>query len=116
MGKYDDISPDDLRADLVRFAQLILELDEHGALLPSVAEVQRILGDLRQKLFAYEVRCTAKLPDPEERRGAAARDEGSGGEADPLVQESLRVVREALERQREMIEDWEGSSEDQDDS
>lgn len=97
MGKYDDISPEELRSDLIRFARLILQLEEEGGLLASAAEVQKLMGDLRRKLFAYEIRGTPKLGSEEAEAPA---------ETDPLVEESLRVVREALERQEEMIDDW----------
>ena len=102
MGKYDDISPEALRAELVRFARLVLELEENDALLTSVAEMQRLIGDLRRALFAYEVRRTADLPgEPAEDRGP----EQALDDQDPVLQESLRVVREALEREKEMREE-----------
>lgn len=102
MGKYDDISPEELRNDLIRFARLILQLEAEGGLLTSAAELQTLLGDLRRKLFAYEIRGTPEPPDSGE--AAPEADE----ELDPVVKESLRVVREAMERQDEMVDDWTG--------
>lgn len=109
MGRYDDIPPEQIRADLVRFARLLLRLDEEGRLLRSIPHVQSLLGDLRQKLFAHEVRGTHNLP------GAGA--EGHAEEhmesvtpaelpEDPSIRESLRIVREALARQEEAVEEW----------
>ena len=61
MGRYDDISAARLRGDLVAFARLLLRLDREGALLESPAELQRLLGELRRKIFAFEVRAP-RLP------------------------------------------------------
>jgi len=56
MGKYDDISEARLRGDLVAFARLLLRLERDGVLLKSPADLQRLLGELRRKIFAFEVR------------------------------------------------------------
>lgn len=101
MGKYDDIPPEELRADLVELARLILELDREGGLLTSVAELQNLIGDLRRKLFAFEIRSTSRLPSVEKEESTAGQET-----VDPQLEESLRVVREALERREEMIQDW----------
>lgn len=103
MGRYDEIDPDELRRHLVRVAKLILQLDEDGELLRAAPRLQKLFGDLRQKLFAYEVRSTANLgPDDE----SAGEDETVGEESvDSLLDESLRVVREAIERQEELREE-----------
>jgi len=106
MGQYDDISSEELRADLVRFAELVLRLQEHDGLLVSPADLQKILGELRQKLFAWEIRRSRHLGDagsPEDRGGATAAS-GAGEDT------SLRVVREALERQERMIQEWSGDA------
>lgn len=100
MGRYDEIEPDDLRRHLVRVAKLILRLDDEGELLRAAPRLQKLLGDLRQKLFAYEVRSAANLgPDDESRAEDEAPDEEV---SDSLLSESLRVVREAIEREEEL--------------
>jgi hypothetical protein len=112
MGKYDDISPDRIRSDLVQFASWILRLDAEDALLRSPADLQRVLGDLRQKIFAYEVRSSrfvTKAVEPPGEGTVAAREE-----EDALVRLSLRVVREALRRSEEMEREWEGAPPDED--
>lgn len=103
MGKYDDIRPDHLRADLVRFAELILRLEKNNLLLRSAPEVQRLIGDLRQKLFAFEVRSTTDFPN------LAPQVEEE--DEDPMIRESLRVVKEAMDRQREIFDEWGGGPE-----
>ena len=112
MGHYDDIPPEQLRSDLVRFARLLIRLDEEGRLLRAVPHIQSLLGDLRQKLFAHEVRGTKNLPSttPLDESG----DSNGGGptspspleEVDPDLRNSLRVVREAMARQDEAAEEW----------
>jgi ribonuclease PH len=44
MGKYDDITPERLRSDLVAFAELLMRLNEEDGLLRSAAEIQRLIG------------------------------------------------------------------------
>jgi hypothetical protein len=106
MGRYEDIPPEQLRADLVRFARLLLRLDDEGRLLRAVPHVQSLMGDLRQKLFAFEVRGTNALP----RTDAPDSDDPSlasdGSEEDLRLRESLRIVREALARQDEATREW----------
>jgi hypothetical protein len=99
MSNYDGITKEELRASLVRTARLILKLEEDGVLLGETPGLLELFGELRQMLFAYEVRCTGNLvPDPVE------GDEDEEGEADRdlTVEDSLRVVREALEREQEL--------------
>lgn len=118
MGRYDDITPDQLRSDLVAFARLILRLDREDGVLASPAEIQRILGELRQKLFAYEIRATPTgREDPEAGDDSSAPPSGRASEeSDPAVRESLKVVREAIRRREEMIQEWEETQpEDRDD-
>lgn len=111
MGQYDNISEDQLRADLVGFAELLLRLDQENGLLTSPADLQKILGELRQKLFAWEIRSSHRLRAPggeaDEKGGKNAREEGSQTARSPgAASESLRVVREALRREQEMIREW----------
>ena len=117
MGKYDDISESRLRADLVAFARLILRLDSEDGVLTSPADLQRLLGDLRQKLFAYEVRRSRLATDPPgEFEGVEGRKSARVTEAeDPVLKESLKVVREALRRSEEMVREWDGVPPEEDD-
>jgi len=115
MGRYDDIEPDDLRQSLVRVARLILRLEEDGTLLRESPRLQKLLGDLRQRLFAYEVRSTAKLgphSDAEE-TGTDAEEK----KEDPILRISRRIVEEARKREEKLREELEGggSSDDEDD-
>lgn len=113
MGRYDDIDPEALRTHLVRLARLILRLDRDDALLREAPRLQKVLGDLRQRLFAYEVRGTSRLDAGEE--AEADGDEAAGpDDPDALIDESLRIVREAMERTEELREELEGSPPDQD--
>lgn len=92
MARPDNGSPDALRADLRHFAQLVLRLERDGRLLEATPQLLKLLGDLRAKLFAYEVRCAATF------RQDASR---------PEITESERIVRDALERAREAEREWE---------
>jgi hypothetical protein len=56
MGRYDDITPEKLRAELLRFAELIQRMDRDDLLLRSSPRILKMLGELRQMLFAYEIR------------------------------------------------------------
>lgn len=110
MGQYDDIDPTQLRASLVRFAALILRLEAEGVLLDELPRLQKALGDLRQRLFAYETR---RIPGPPTR--STAEGPGSAVErkkADPEIEESLRIVREALEGEERSRAEWQNRGED----
>jgi hypothetical protein len=85
-GHGDPGSERPLRDDLVHFARRVLRLDEEGRLLEAPADLQTVLGELRRRLFEWEVRRATELRD--------ARESG-GGET------SARVVREARESERE---------------
>lgn len=111
MGRYDDIEPEELRRDLVSFAELLLRLEREDGLLRSAAQLQRLIGELRQKLFAYEVRSSRLLPG----RTGASEPAERREEDDPVVRESLRVIREALKREEEMLKEWEGTEEPEED-
>lgn len=103
MGAYDDITPEQLRSRLVRFARLVLKLEERGELLERSPAVMKLMGELRRMLFAWEVRGTARL-------GRTGDDEAGRGDEEPVADEeedvdfddSLRIVREALDREREL--------------
>jgi hypothetical protein len=115
MGKYDDISPERLRADLVGFARFVLRLEDEGQILASAAQLQRLLGELRQKLFAYEIRSSHLNLEPPRRPSGDGDSSHGGEELDAVMRNSLRVVREALRRSEEMVQEWQGTeSEDAD--
>lgn len=93
MGDESEKTPpseDQVRSALLRFADLIRRLEEEGQLLRSLPFLMGRLGDLRRLVFEYEVRTTERLLPIE----------------DPTERESRRIVREALEREREQNEDW----------
>jgi len=102
MGKYDDITPERLRSEVLRFARLLQKMDEEGVLLDKSPSILRLLGELRQMLFAYEVRYTKKLLPSEKARG-----EKASPAEDPAVRESARIVQEALRREKELQEELE---------
>jgi len=101
MGKYDDITPERLRSELLRFARLINKMEEEGVLLDKTPSVLRLLGELRQMLFAHEVRYTKKLLPPEK------AEEKASEPADPALEDSRRIVEEALRREKELQEELE---------
>jgi hypothetical protein len=65
---YDDGRARNLEALLRALAARITYLDSRGELLAEVAELQRLLGDIRSELFHYEVRCTYDTPEIAEHR------------------------------------------------
>lgn len=100
MGRYDDITPDELRRQLLRLARLIRAMEKKGVLLQRTPSLLRLLGELRQMIFAYEVRVTRNL--------APADDVQEGAEEESLLLgESMRIVREALDRERELQDELE---------
>lgn len=128
MGRYDDITGDRLRAELTRFARLVLRMEEEDVLLDRTHSVLRLLGELRQMVFAHEVRNTRRDQPPrphpltrmerlEERaKGADSERRSTADTADDDLmaaeaEDSLRVVREALEREREFLDQLTGLEE-----
>ena len=104
MGRYDDITPEKARAELLRFAELIQRMDREEVLLLSTPRVLKMLGELRQMLFAFEIRGARHLggkdlPGPQGESAEAA--------IDPDEAASLRVVEEALRREKELQEELE---------
>ena len=102
MGRYDDITPEKARSELLRFAELIQRMDREEVLLRSSPRILKMLGELRQMLFAYEIRGARHLggkdlPGPS----------GTEAEIDPDEAASLRVVEEALKREKELQEELE---------
>jgi hypothetical protein len=110
MGRYDDISDERLKAELTRFARVVLRMEEEGVLLDRTASIQRLLGELRQMVFAFEVRNTRRDQETRmhprtrlERLQERASEEDAPAE-DSELGESLRVVREAIDRERELLD------------
>jgi len=72
MAEHDEVygkeRADRLAGMLRELAERIQELDRAGALLRSVPELQRRLGDVRSELFHYEVRSTYDTPEIAESR------------------------------------------------
>lgn len=101
MGKYDDITPERLRSEILRFARLLQKMDEEGVLLDKTPSVLRMLGELRQMLFAHEVRYTRKLLPSQK------PDQPPDQAPDPGLDDSRRVVEEALRREKELQEELE---------
>lgn len=88
----DQVDPERLRQDLLRLARLIGKLDEQGRLLESSPDLMRLMGNLRAKLFEYEVRHTGRLlPQPED---------------PPEVVEAQRIIEEAARALEEAEEGW----------
>ena len=105
MGRYDDITPEKLRAELLRFADLLQRMDRDDLLLRSSPRILKMLGELRQMLFAYEIRGARHLggkdlPGPQDPERPS---EGSPA-IDPA---SWRVVQDALKREKELQEELE---------
>ncbi len=89
-----------LREELVRFARRILHLEEEGRLLDSPADLQVVIGELRRRLFEWEVRRATELRDARSREGATDPD---------------RVVREAQARDQALRDELGGESTDEPD-
>jgi hypothetical protein len=103
MGRYDDITPEKLRSELLRFAELLQRMDQDQLLLRSSPRILKMLGELRQMLFAYEIRGARHLggkdlPGPHGPEGTET------GGIDPA---SWRVVQEALQREKELQDELE---------
>lgn len=106
MGRYDDITDETLRAELTRFARLVLRMEDEGVLIDRTHSVLRLLGELRQMVFAHEVRNTVRdeppRPHPLARKERLERD---AAEQANDTRASIEIVREALERERELLEE-----------
>lgn len=100
MGKYDNIPPERIRESLLRFALLVVRLEREGVLLEAIPELQSLMGDLRRMLFAHEVRRAPEVEEDPDR--VDPREDPAPDAAD-----SLRIVREALEREREFLRELE---------
>ena len=83
-------SKEQVRAALLRFADLIRRLDDDEQLHQSLPFLMGRMGDLRQLLFDYEVRTTERLLPIE----------------DPVERASRRIVREARDLKQGKRDDW----------
>ncbi|UCC72238.1 MAG: hypothetical protein JSV86_18015 [Gemmatimonadota bacterium] len=91
--KRDQIDPTELRQQLLDLAAVVLELEERGELLEATPELIKIMGDLRSRLFEYEVRHTGRLFGQEEEL--------------PEILEAQRIVDEAARRlEDEEEQEW----------
>jgi hypothetical protein len=105
MGRYDDITPEKLRAELLRFAELIQRMDRDQLLLRSSPRILKMLGELRQMLFAFEIRGARHLGGKDLPGPPGA--EGVEGASEEIDADSLRIVREALLREKELQDELE---------
>jgi hypothetical protein len=104
-------SEDELRAELLRFARRILRLEDEGRLLASPADLQTVLGELRRRLFEWEVRRASEL-------GGAASG-APGRSSDQVVREALEAdeeLRRKLDRQGDPPPDDRDEYEDEDEA
>ncbi len=83
MSRYQNISDYQLRAEVARFARLLQGMEERGEVLDRTADILTVLGELRQMVFAWEIRETwgadgaeAELPPPQERGYLESSDDG----------------------------------------
>ena len=76
---YDEERARNLERMLRALAQQIGDLDSRGELLAHVADLLKVLGDVRSELFHYEVRVTYDTPEIAQHRKlvADAKDEDS---------------------------------------
>ncbi len=65
---YGDERAETLREMLRTLSDRIRTLDTEGELLGHVAELMKLIGDVRSELFHYEVRCTYDTPEIAEHR------------------------------------------------
>ena len=89
-GRSPAPTEQDIRRALLGFAGLIRKLEEQDLLLRNVPVLLGRLGDLRRLIFEYEVRVTERLLPSE----------------NPTERESRRIVRDAIERSGESVEEW----------
>ncbi len=92
---FDEAAARALQAELRQLADTILDLEARGRLLAEAAALLKQLGDVRSRIFAWEVRLARPRPDP-----APAAPPS----ADAL--ESGRVVEEAMQREQEAEQEW----------
>jgi hypothetical protein len=82
----------ELKEELRRLADIILDLEAKGQLLADAPRLLKLLGDARSRIFAYEVRFMRSRPE-------------SAKPVTPAT-ESERVVDEAIQRELEAEKEW----------
>lgn len=87
----DQVDPQSIRRELLELAERIRALNEASKLLESAPELIRRMGNLRSKLFEWEVRCTERLLP-------AAEEPPEVLEAQRIIEEAARQLDEAQER------------------
>ena len=58
MSRYQNISDYQLRSEVARFARILQKMEEKGDVLDRTADILTLLGELRQMVFAWEIRAT----------------------------------------------------------
>jgi hypothetical protein len=79
-------------------------MDRDQLLLRASPRILKLLGELRQMLFAFEIRAARHLGG-KDLPGSVGPGTTDG--PPPLDQESLRIVREALQREKELQDELE---------
>jgi len=99
---FDDAAARELKAELRRLADTILDLEARGRLLSDAPKLLKLLGDARSRVFAWEVRLARPRPGP------PATPPSPGAESGRVVEEAMQREQEA---QQEWLRPWEGSGE-----
>lgn len=126
MGRYDNITDERLRAEVARFARILQRMEQEGETLDRTADILTLLGELRQMVFAWEVRCTFEEADdedlsapggsapeeitPEDGASPARRRRPRPQPLDRALTLSERVVAEAQRREQELREEFDAKS------
>ncbi len=95
MERDFDEAARELRLELRRLADTILDLEARGQLLTEAAALLKQLGEVRSRVFAWEVRLARPRPDP-----------APASPPSPDTLESGRVVDEAMQREQEAEQEW----------
>lgn len=111
MGRYDDITDARLRSEVARFARILQRMEEKDEILDRTADILNLLAELRQMVFAWEVKCTFSEDGEAETGRREDLVSGSGRPRRKRKKEETdgeRIVREAREleeRLRKKLED-----------
>ncbi len=92
---FDDAAARELKAQLRRLADTILDLEARGQLLTEAAGLLKQLGEARSRVFAWEVRLARPRAEP-----------APAAPPSPEMLESGRVVEEAMQREQEAEQEW----------
>lgn len=119
MGRYDDITDEQLRSEIARFARILQRMEAKDEILDRTADILNLLAELRRMVFAWEVKCT--FSEEGEAETASREDVVSGSSRSrkrkPPKGESdgERIVREARELEERLRRDLEGEGRSGDD-